>query len=462
MALQPNSAAARDVAYHLHPYTNARKHEAAGPMVISRGEGVRVWDDDGKEYIEGLAGLWSTALGWGNERLAKAAYDQMRKLSYYHSFAHKVPDLVVDLAEMLIGKAPGKAEKVIFSNSGSEANDTAVKIIQYFNNARGQTERKKIISRVNGYHGVTLACAGLTGMEYTQHGFDAPLPFIRHTGCPHHYRFAEANETETQFSARLAAELRQMIEDEGPETIAAFIAEPLQGAGGVIVPPEGYFEAVIPVLKEYDILFWADEVINGFGRLGTYWGSEYFGLQPDIVTCAKALSSSYIPISATMVSDEIYQVLADESDRYGLFGHGYTYSAHPVAAAVALETLKIYEEIDIAGMAAARAPTLQNGLRGLSGKPYVGEVRGAGLIAGVELVADPETGRPFSPLGKVGAYCAAKAQEHGLIIRPLKDTIAFCPPIVISDGDIGLMVERITAALDDTAKWIESEGLAAA
>ena len=460
MTIQPNSTAARDIAYHLHPYTNARKHEEVGPMVVARGEGVRIYDEDGAEYIEAMAGLWSTALGWNNDRLADAAYAQLKTLPYYHAFAHKVPDVSVDLSEKLIQKAPDSVSKVIFSNSGSEANDTAIKLIQYYSNALDRPEKKKIIGRINGYHGVTLACAGLTGMAYTQHGFDVPLPFIRHTGCPHHYRFAEAGETEEQFADRLAAELEKMIEDEGPETIAAFVAEPLQGAGGVLPPTATYWEKIVPILKKHDILLWADEVINGFGRLGTYWGSDFYGIKPDIVTCAKALSSSYVPISATMISDAMYQACADASDRFGIFGHGYTYSAHPVASAVALETLKIYDEIDIAGRAAQLTPAFQNGLQTFANKPYVGDVRGEGLIAAVELVADPETKRPFDPLGKVGAYCAARAQAHGLITRPIKDSMAFCPPIIINENEIGQIVDRFGKALDETITWIEAEGLA--
>ena len=458
---RPNSAASRDIAYHLHPYTNARKQEAEGSMVLRGGRGVHVIDDQGKEYIEGLAGLWCTSLGFSEERLVKAAADQMARLPYYHSFAQKVAEPTIDLAERLIKMAPVPMSKVFFANSGSEANDSALKMVWYYNNALGKPERKKIISRIKAYHGVTIAAASLTHMAYVQDGFDLPVNdrFVP-TGCPHHYRFAQEGESEEAFATRLAEELDALIEREGPETVAAFIGEPMQGAGGVIVPPATYWEKIQAVLKKHDVLLIADEVICGFGRTGQTWGTQTFGLEPDIMTMAKQLSSAYVPISAVMVSDKVYQPLADQSSELGTFGHGYTYSAHPVAAAVALETLKIYEERDLFARVAEIAPRLQTGLRQFADRPLVGEVRGLGLIGAVELVADKASKAPFDPIGKVGAHFVGRAIEHGLIVRNLGDAIAVCPPLIIAEQEIDQLLGRFAKALDETETWVAGEGLA--
>ncbi len=459
MSVRPNSAASRDIAYHLHPYTNARKNEAEGSLILDRGEGVYVIDDEGKRYLEAMAGLWCAGLGFSEKRLVEAATRQMSKLPYYHSFAQKTATPVVDLAEKIVQITPPQLTKVFFATSGSEANDTAVKMVWYYNNALGRPEKKKIISRIKGYHGVTIAAASLTAMPYVQNDFDLPIPNIIHTGCPHHYRFAEPGESADAFTDRLARELEELIVKEGPETVAAFIGEPLQGAGGVIVPPEGYWKKIQAVLKKYDVLLIADEVITGFGRTGNLFGSQTFGLEPDIMTLAKQLSGAYMPISAVMVSDAIYQAIADNSAKLGNFGHGYTYSAHPVSAAVALETLKIYEETDIVGHVRAVAPRLQEGLRRFADHPLVGEVRGLGLIAAVELVADRKTKAPFEPIGKVGAYFTARAQAHGVIFRNLGDSIACCPPMIISAAEIDELLAGFGRALEETAAWVADEGL---
>lgn len=443
-----NSAASRDKAYFLHPYTNLDLHETQGPLIIERGEGVRVFDDSGKEYIEGLASLWCVSLGWGEERLVEAATKQMRKLPTYHVFGHKSHEPGIDLAERLIKLAPVPMSKAFFANSGSEANDTAVKLIWYYNNALGRPEKKKIISRVKGYHGVTVATASLTGLPNNHRDFDLPIARILHTDCPHHYRFAEAGESEEDFATRLADSLENFILAEGPDTIAAMFAEPVMGAGGVIVPPATYFAKIQAVLKKYDILLVADEVICGFGRTGNFWGSQTFGIQPDILTCAKQLSSGYLPISAVLVSDAVYRACVDESRKIGTFGHGYTYSAHPVAAAVAIETLKIYEERDIVGHVRNVTPLFQRRLKGLADHPLVGEARGVGLIGAIELVADKATKTPFDPVGRAGATVNAQAQENGLITRAMGDTLALCPPLIIDEADINAMFDRLTKSLD--------------
>jgi 4-aminobutyrate--pyruvate transaminase len=445
-----NSAASRDIAYQLHPYTNARKHEQEGPLILARGKGVRVWDEAGKEYIEGMAGLWCTSLGYGEERLVEAAARQMRQLPYTHIFAHKSHDPAIDLAERLIKLAPVPMSKVFFNNSGSEANDSAVKLVWYYQNARGMHRKKKIFARFRGYHGVTVASASLTGLPNNHLAFDLPLPQVRHVDCPHHWRFGKASESEEDYATRLADNLEAQIVREGPDTVAAFIAEPVMGAGGVIVPPKTYFDKVQAVLKKYDVLFIADEVICGFGRTGNMWGSQTFGIQPDIMTMAKALSSAYLPISATLINDKVYQAVADESAKIGSFAHGFTYSGHPVCAAVALETLKIYEERDIIAQVRRVGPRLQDGVRRFAGHPLVGEVRGVGLVAGVELVRDKATKAPFEPLGRAGGVFAAKAQERGLIVRNMMDSIGICPPLIITEAEIDELLHRFGAALEDT------------
>ncbi len=456
-----NSAASRDIATVLHPYTHLRKHESEGPLVITGGKGVYVQDEAGKSYIEGLAGLWCTSLGFGEERLVEAAAAQMRKLPYYHVFAHKSHDVGIELAERLLAMMPVKMSKVFFNNSGSEANDTAVKMVWYYNNALGRHRKKKIIARIKGYHGVTVAAASLTGLPNNHLDFDLPIANIRHADCPHFYRYGKTGESEEAFATRMAESLEAQIQREGPDTVAAFIAEPIMGAGGVILPPKTYFAKIQAVLKKYDVLMIADEVICGFGRTGKMFGSETFGIKPDIMTMAKALSSAYLPISATIISEALYQAFLSQSDKIGTFAHGYTYSGHPVCAAVALETLKIYEERNILEHVRKVAPRFQDGLRRFESHPLVGEVRGIGLIAGIELVQDKASKQSFDPKAGIGAHLAQRAQEHGLIIRAMGDNIGVCPPLIISDSEIDELLARFDRALDDTLAFVKESKAAA-
>lgn len=461
MVDRPNSPAFRDVAVNFHPYTNARKHEDKGAMVIREGKGIHVYDDTGKEYIEGLAGLWSVAVGFGEPRLVEAARAQMEKLPFYHSFAHKSHEPSIELSERLLAMAPGKMSKVFYTSSGSEANDTAIKLVWYYNNARGRPEKKKIISRIKGYHGITIASGSLTGLPYNHKDFDLPIKNILHTACPHHWRFGWEGESEEEFASRLAGELEQLILTEGPETVAAFIGEPVMGAGGVIVPPRTYWQKIQTVCRKYDVLVIADEVINGFGRTGQLWGSTTYGIEPDMVICSKQLTSSYMPLAALLFSDEIYQAIADNTAKIGTFGHGFTASGHPVATAVALENLKIIEERDLVGNAARMGEHLQAGLRRFADHPLVGEVRGVGMIGCIELVADKASKQAFDPAGAVGTYCYERCQEHGLIIRNLGDQMAFCPPLIIDETGLNQLLERFGQALDETAQWVGSKHQAA-
>jgi 4-aminobutyrate--pyruvate transaminase len=454
MTALPNSLHARDVAYVLHPYTNARRHERLGPMVIDHGKGVFVYDDQGREYIEAMSGLWSVAVGFGEQRLVDAATKQMSKLPYYHTFSHKSHEPSIDLAEKLVKMSPEGLDHVFFTNSGSEANDTVVKIVWYYNNAIGRPEKKKFIARNGGYHGITIASGSLTGLQVNQRGFDLPLDFVRHVTCPHHYRFAEPGESEEAFADRLAAELEATILAEGPETVAAFIGEPVMGAGGVLVPPATYWEKVQAVCRKYDVLVVADEVINGIGRIGTLFACETYGIKPDILVLSKQITSSYQPLAAVLFSDAIYQGVADQSERLGTFGHGFTTSGHPVATAVALENLAIIEERGLVENVAVVGPRLQAALRKFADHPLVGEVRGVGLIAAIELVADKKTKAKFDPVGKVALYLFERAQEHGVILRAIQDNIAFCPPLIVTPEQIDQIVERFGAALEETEAWV--------
>ncbi len=451
----------RDLAALLHPATNLALHKERGPLMIERGKGIYVYDSDGKEYIEGLAGLWCTALGYGVEELAEVAAEQMRKLSFGHLFGGKTHEPAIELAERLVQMVPIENARIFFGNSGSEANDSQVKFVWYYNNAIGRPERKKIISRRRAYHGVTVASASLTGLPANHRDFDLPIANILHTDCPHHYRDAQPGESEEEFASRLAANLEKMIVDEGPDSVAAFIAEPVMGAGGVVVPPRTYFEKIQAVLQKYDILFIDDEVICGFGRTGNAFGAQTYGFQPDTMSLAKALSSAYLPISAVVIPDFIYEPMVESSRKIGIFGHGFTYSGHPVAAAVAVRTLEIYEERQIFSHVAKVAEHFQARLAALSDHALVGEARGVGLIGGCELVANRGTRRAFATPGKVGTYGMERCHQHGLIVRNIGDTIALCPPLVITESEISELFDRLERALDDTLVWVEREGLRA-
>ena len=456
-----SAAARRDLAFHLHPSTNLALVQAEGPLVISRGEGVYVYDEAGNRYIEGMAGLWCAGLGFSEKRLAEAAYRQMLTLPFYHSFSGKVPAISTELAEKLIGVAPEGMARVFFANSGSEANDSAVKLAWYYNNALGRPNKKKLIARRKAYHGVTVASASLTGLAFAHNDWDVPAPRFLHTETPHHWRGAQPGESEEAYAQRLADELERLILAEGPDTVAAFFAEPVMGAGGVIVPPATYFERVQRVLAKYDVLMIADEVICGFGRTGNMFGSQTFGIRPDVLTCAKMMTSGYQPMSAMMVSDRIYSVLEDQSRKLGVFGHGFTYSGHPVPAAVALETLAIYEERDIVGHVRRVAPVLQDGLRAMADHPMVGEARGVGLIGAWELVRDKANKAGFDPKAAVGAQLVKNAQRRGAILRVLPgDIIAFSPPLVIAEHELRELLGHAAGALDDTWQWAKANGLA--
>jgi len=459
--MRTNSAHQRDTRYLIHQQTNLDDYARDGGVLMARGDGVYVIDDRGNRYLEAMAGMWCASLGFSEKRLAEAAYKQMLELPYYHTFnrAH-MPS--IDLAEKLIEIAPKVSDAdplahVLLQCSGSEANDTAIKLIWYYFNAIGRPQKKKIIGRQRGYHGNTVATVSLSGQPHMHRDFDLPLgDRFLHTENPHYYRYAEPGESEEAFAERLAQQLEALILAEGPDTIAAFFAEPVQGGGGAITPPATYFERVQAILKKYEILFLVDEVICGFGRTGNMWGAETYGIKPDLLTCAKALSASYQPISALLVTDAIYEAMLSQSRKLGTFGHGFTYAGHPVACAVALETLKVYEEDGIVERVRALAPRMKAGLEALRDHPLVGDVRGVGLMYGVELVADKRTRVPFDPKLKVGQLVLVECQKVGLIVRAIEDRIAFTPPLIITEAQIDEMCGLFRRGLD--AAWAGLRG----
>ncbi|HJN60276.1 MAG TPA: aminotransferase [Alphaproteobacteria bacterium] len=460
MSSTANSAGARAVENILHGYSNLVALEKTPPVVVTGGRGVRIIDEDGREYIEGAAGMWCASFGFNEPELVDAAIKQFKKLPYYHSLIDKTTEPMTELAERLKALAPVPMSKVFFANSGSEANDTAIKMVYYYNNARGRPEKKKIIARQFGFHGATLAAASVTGIPSMHAGFDLPLPNFKHTEFPHYYRFGRDGESEEQFATRMAESLEAMILEEGPDTVAAFFAEPVMGGGGCVPPPKTYFEKMQAVLKKYDVFIVADEVITGFGRTANMFGSDTFNIKPDIMTMAKGLSGAYQPISAIMVTDDIYSVLRDESNKIGFFGHAFTTTGHPVAVAVANRAQQLMQERDILGHVRRVSPALQNGLRAFLDHPLVGNVRGVGLMAALELVADKEAKRSFDPAFKIKDFLRQSAQQHGLIIRSALsgDSVAFSPPLIITEDEIGEMMQRFAAALDDTTRWIEESG----
>lgn len=452
----PNSVELRDIRYHLHPYTNGRELQDKGPLVIERGEGIHVWDNNGKKYIEAMSGLWSVGVGFSEQRLIDAATRQLSTLPFYHVFSGRAHGPVVDLAEKLLSIAPVPMSKAFFTNSGSEANDTAAKMLWYWANAIGKPEKRKIISRLRAYHGITAVAASMTGLPINHSSFGLPLEGFIHTGSPHYWRDGEPGESESDFVARRARELEELIISEGPDTIAAFIGEPVMGAGGVIVPPEGYWAAFQEVLRRYDIMLIADEVICGFGRTGNMFATTTYDLKPDIITLSKQITSSYQPFSALLLSERIFEPIADESNRIGAFGHGFTGGGHPVGAAVALENIRIIEDDGLVENARAMGAYMQNGLAELTGHRLVGEHRGVGLIGALELVADKTTKAGLKKPGAIGAAATGQMLEQGVVSRAMGDALAFCPPLITTRDQIDELMDRTATALDRTA---ESLGL---
>lgn len=443
----------------IYPTTNLQQTET---LTIARGDGAYVYDSEGKQYLEGLAGLWCTSLGYNNRELIEATTEQMSKLSYSHMFGGKTHQVGIDLAEKLSAMVPVENAKIFFGNSGSDANDTHIKMLRYYFNAIGKPQKYKIIARERSYHGVTVASAALTGLPPNHTHFDLPFDAlgVLRTDAPHYYRSGLSNETEAEFVDRIVNNLEQLILREGADTIAAFIIEPITGASGVIVPPEGYYQKVQAVLQKYDILFWADEVITAFGRTGNDFGCTTMGIKkPDMMTLAKQLSSAYMPISASVIRGDMYEAMIEPSNKVGVFGHGYTYSGHPVACAVSLKTLEIYQRDNMFAHAAKTGAYMQKRLGEFRNHPLVGEVRGKGMIAAVELVANKKTGLAFTN-GLVGNFAMQACQNNGLICRAVAgSSLAFCPPLIVTEAQIDEMIEKIALSLTQTLDFVSREGL---
>ena len=442
----------------VYPTTNLKHVEQ---LNIVRGDGVYVYDDSGKEYLEGLAGLWCASLGYGNAELIEAITDQLKTLSYSHMFGGRTHNVVIQLAEQLSDMLPVKNSKIFFANSGSEANDSHIKMLRYYFNVTGEPQKKKIIALERSYHGVTVASAALTGLPANHTHFDLPvdaLGVIR-AESPHYYRGRKDNETEREFCERIIGNLEDLILRENPETIAAFVAEPIGGASGVVVAPENYFPEVENLLTKYDIMLWSDEVICGFGRTGSPFGCQTMGFNPQLVSLAKQLSSAYLPISASVIPEYMHEAMIEPSSKVGVFGHGYTYTGHPAACAAALKTLEIYKRDNLFEHAAKMGEYLQTRLKEFDSHPLVGEVRGRGLLAAVELVANKDSGEAFDDTS-VGAYAKQACQDNGLLIRAVGgNSIAFCPPLIITTDQIDEMVDKFSLAIQTTLQYANKESL---
>jgi L-2,4-diaminobutyrate transaminase len=437
----------------LHPFTNLKAFASGsigGPRIVTGGSGIRVRDSNGVELIDAFAGLYCVNVGYGRLEIAEALYEQAKSLAYYHSYVGHSSEAAIRLSEQILTWFPKNMRKVFYGLSGSDANETQVKLVWYYNNVLGRPQKKKIISRLRGYHGATIMSGSLTGLPFYHTAFDLPVRQVLHTTTPHHYWHADAGMSERDFSKKCAADLEKMIQDEGPDTIAAFIAEPVLGTGGLIPPPEGYWEAIQPVLKRHDILLIADEVITGFGRIGSRSGSIHYGLEPDLISCAKGMTSAYAPLSAAIVGEKVWSVLEKGSDKFGVFSHGFTYSAHPLCAAAGVANLAILEREDLTGNARETGAYLQKRMREtFQDQPFVGEVRGIGLLAAIEFVADPKTKKRFEADQKVGAKLSAACLEQGVIARamPHGDILGFAPPLVITRAEVDEIIERVQRAV---------------
>jgi L-2,4-diaminobutyrate transaminase len=449
---------ARDRSSVLHPFSNLKDHacgKGAAPTIVETGKGSRIRDASGREYLDGFAGLYCVNIGYGRTEVAEAISRQAHKLAYYHTYAGHTTEDLARLSHRLVTMAPGKMSKVFYGLSGSDANETNAKLVWYYNNLRGKPVKKKIISRERGYHGCSVISGSMTGMGFYHAMMNLPVPGILHAGVPHHYWGASEGESEEAFSQRRARELDELITREGPDTVGAFIAEPVLGTGGIIPPPAGYWGAIQKVLYEHDVLLIADEVICGFGRTGALFGSTLYGIEPDLITVAKGLTAAYAPLSASIVGERMYAVMEEGSDRIGAFSHGYTYSGHPIGVAAANAVLDIVEREGIVDMARTTGEHLQKRLHEVfADSPIVGEVRGVGMMAGVEFVADRAKKTRFDPALKVGTRISQAARERGLIARamPHGDILGFAPPLVMTKQEVDEMVGIAADAVSQVIK----------
>ena len=443
---------ALDVRHHLSPFADYKslKQDEGGSRIITQAEGIYLTDSEGHRLLDGMAGLWCVNVGYGRAELAEAAYRQMLELPYYNTFFKTATPPAVELSEKLAEIAPEGLNRAFFGSSGSESNDSVVRLVRRYWNLRGQPEKSHIVSRTYAYHGSTMASASLGGMVGMQEGFGLPLPGFHHVMPPYWFDFAEAGETPADFGRRAAKAVEDKILEIGPDKVGAFIGEPIQGAGGVIIPPETYWPEIQRICSQYDVLLVADEVICGFGRTGRWFASEAFGIAPDLMTLAKGITSGYVPLSAVLVSDKVGEVL--ESGE-GEFAHGYTYSGHPVACAVALANIALIERDSLVEKVRDETgPYLAECLQSLSDHPLVGQVRSFGLLGAIELVEDKASRKHFEPLGRVGTLCRDHCFQNGLVMRAVRDGMVLSPPLIIETAEIDALVETARRCLDLTAK----------
>jgi len=444
----------------IHPFTHLADHDAgvSPSRVIKKGSGIRIYDTQGKELIDAFSGLYCVNIGYGNEAVAEAIAKQAKELAYYHSYAGHGNEPAINLSKEILDWYGEGMARVFYGMSGSDANETQAKIVWYYNNVLGRPKKKKIISRLRGYHGATVISGSMTGLPFYHTAFDMPVGPILHTTNPHHYFEAKGDMSEEDFSKQCAHDLEQMILREGEDTVAAFIGEPVLGTGGIIPPPKNYWQEIQAVLKKYDILLIADEVVCGFGRLGTNFGSHLYGMKPDLITIAKGLTSAYLPLSGVVVGDKVWDVLKKGSDKFGPFSHGYTYTAHPLCAAAGVANLKVLKELNLVDNAKNTGDYLNSQLKTMfSDHPLVGEVRGQGLLSAIEFVENKASKARFDPSKKVGAQISAACLEQGIIARamPHGDILGFAPPLITTVADVDVIVEKTKLAIDKvTAKLI--------
>ncbi len=441
-----------DREHFFHPSTHLAEF-ARGDLperIVTGGQGVHIEDRDGNRLLDAFAGLYCVNVGYGRSEIAEAIARQARELAYYHSYVGHGTEASITLSKMIIDRAPKGMSRVYYGQSGSDANETNIKLVWYYNNVLGRPQKKKIISRWRGYHGSGLMTGSLTGLELFHKQFDLPLPQVIHTEAPYYFRRADDSMGEAAFAAHCATELEKLIQAEGPDTIAAFIGEPVLGTGGLVPPPTGYWTAIQEVLRRHDILLIADEVVTGFGRLGSMFGSDHYGMRPDIITIAKGLTSAYAPLSGSIISESVWKVLEQGTDEFGAIGHGWTYSAHPIGAAAGVANLKLIDELGLVENAGKMGAYMKAALSdALGDHPNVGEIRGEGLMCAVELVADRTSRRFFEPAGKVAPQVVAAMVKRGVIARamPQGDIIGFAPPLCITQAEVDIVVDAVREAI---------------
>ncbi|MCG6114276.1 MAG: aspartate aminotransferase family protein [Mesorhizobium sp.] len=448
-----NELNAWDRDHFFHPSTHMGQHARgeSPSRIVNGGEGVYITDVTGKRSLDAFAGLYCVNVGYGRTKIAEAISKQAHELAYYHAYVGHGTEASIRLSKMIIDRAPENMSRVYFGLSGSDANETNIKLIWLYHNQIGKPQKKKIISRKRGYHGSGLMTGSLTGLDLFHKAFDLPLDRVLHTEAPYFYRREDRSMSEAQFAQHCADKLEELILAEGPDTVAAFIGEPILGTGGIVPPPAGYWEKIQAVLNKYDILLIADEVVTGFGRMGTMFGSDHYGIKPDLITIAKGLTSAYTPLSGVIVGDKVWQVLVEASDSMGAFGHGWTYSAHPLCAAAGVANLELIDELDLVANAGKVGEWFRRRLAdALSDHRHVGEVRGDGMLAAVEFVEDKDDRKFFDPSQKVGPRIAAALAERGVIGRamPQGDILGFAPPLCLTNREADIVVEATAQAVE--------------